>query len=91
MDREKTPLLAAKRDIAKGVRHQGAARIDLKRVLKELEAEGHLEKRKRVNQIPDRCPASGPCCRLPAPIRTATFCPNRWNGRAEGVEPYPWS
>ena len=41
------PTLTAKRDIAKAFGIKGAARIDLKRLLKELEAEGHLEKRKR--------------------------------------------
>ena len=44
---EQNPTLTAKRDIAKAFGIKGAARIDLKRVLKELEAEGHLEKRKR--------------------------------------------
>ena len=39
------PTLTAKRDIAKAFGIKGAARIDLKRILKELEAEGHLEKR----------------------------------------------
>ncbi|GHE04626.1 ribonuclease R [Defluviimonas sp. 20V17] len=39
------PALSAKRDIAKAFGIKGAARIDLKRVLKELEAEGHLQKR----------------------------------------------
>jgi ribonuclease R len=37
------PALTAKRDIAKAFGIKGAARIDLKRLLKELEAEGHLE------------------------------------------------
>ncbi len=50
------PTLTAKRDIAKAFGIKGAARIDLKRVLKELENEGHLEKRKRSYQDPDRLP-----------------------------------
>ncbi|MFG6589711.1 ribonuclease R [Sulfitobacter sp. 1A12157] len=53
---EQNPTLTAKRDIAKAFGIKGAARIDLKRVLKELEAEGHLEKRKRSYQDPDRLP-----------------------------------
>ena len=53
---ENNPTLTAKRDIAKAFGIKGAARIDLKRVLKELEAEGHLEKRKRSYQDPDRLP-----------------------------------
>jgi len=40
------PTKAAKRDIAKAFGIKGAARIDLKRVLKELEAEGKLAKRR---------------------------------------------
>lgn len=42
------PTLTAKRDIAKAFGIKGAARIDLKRILKELEAEGHLEKRHKT-------------------------------------------
>ncbi|MGA9254199.1 MAG: ribonuclease R [Roseobacter sp.] len=53
---EQNPTQTAKRDIAKAFGIKGAARIDLKRVLKELEAEGHLEKRKRSYQDPDRLP-----------------------------------
>ena len=53
---EQHPTLTAKRDIAKAFGIKGAARIDLKQVLKELEAEGHLEKRKRSYQDPDRLP-----------------------------------
>ena len=40
------PTKAAKRDIAKAFGIKGAQRIDLKRVLKELEAEGKLTKRR---------------------------------------------
>ncbi|WP_319825353.1 ribonuclease R [Thalassovita sp.] len=50
------PTLTAKRDIAKAFGIKGAARIDLKRILKELEAEGHLEKRKKTYRDPDRLP-----------------------------------
>jgi ribonuclease R len=50
------PALTAKRDIAKAFGIKGAARIDLKRLLKELEAEGHLEKRQKTYQDPDRLP-----------------------------------
>ena len=38
------PTLATKRDIAKAFGIKGAARIDLKHLLRELEAEGHIEK-----------------------------------------------
>ncbi len=50
------PTLNSKRDIAKAFGIKGAARIDLKRVLKELEAEGHLEKRRKTYRDPDRLP-----------------------------------
>ena len=53
---EQNPTQTAKRDIAKAFGIKGAQRIDLKRVLRELEAEGHLEKRKRSYQDPDRLP-----------------------------------
>ncbi len=53
---EQNPTLTAKRDIAKAFGIKGAARIDLKRILKELEAEGHLQKRSRSYQDPDRLP-----------------------------------
>ncbi len=50
------PTLAAKRDIAKAFGIKGAAKIDLKRVLRELEDEGHLAKRKKTYREPDRLP-----------------------------------
>ena len=50
------PTLTSKRDIAKAFGIKGAARIDLKRTLKELEAEGHLQKRKKTYRDPDKLP-----------------------------------
>ena len=50
------PTLTAKRDIAKAFCIKGAARIDLKRLLKELAEDGHIEKRKKTYQDPDRLP-----------------------------------
>ncbi|MBY6092183.1 ribonuclease R [Maritimibacter alkaliphilus] len=50
------PTQTAKRDIAKAFGIKGAARIDLKRLLKELEDEGLLEKRKKTYRDPDRLP-----------------------------------
>jgi len=50
------PALTSKRDIAKAFGLKGSARIDLKRVLRELEDEGHLEKRGRSYRDPDRLP-----------------------------------
>ena len=50
------PTQTAKRDIARAFGIKGAARIDLKRLLKELEAEGHLEKRRKTYRDPGRLP-----------------------------------
>lgn len=50
------PALTSKRDIAKAFGIKGAARIDLKRVLRELEDEGHLEKRRKTYRDPDHLP-----------------------------------
>jgi ribonuclease R len=50
------PGLVAKRDIAKAFGIKGAARIELKRMLKELEAEGQLAKKGRSYRDPDALP-----------------------------------
>lgn len=50
------PSKSSKRDIAKAFGIKGAARIDLKRILRELEAEGHLQKRARSYSDPDKLP-----------------------------------
>lgn len=80
------PTLTAKRDIAKAFGIKGAARIDLKRVLKELEAEGHLEKRKRSYQDPDRLPPVS-VLQVTGPDADGDLFakPMEWQG--EGVEP----
>ena len=44
------PGATAKRDIARAFGIKGAARIELKRMLKKLEAEGQLEKRKKKQE-----------------------------------------
>jgi ribonuclease R len=51
------PAAGAKRDIARAFGLKGADRIELKRLLKELEAEGSLERRRRSYRDPDRLPA----------------------------------
>ncbi len=50
------PTKTSKRDIAKAFGIKGAARIDLKALLKELEAEGHLKKRRNSYRDPDSLP-----------------------------------
>ncbi len=80
------PTQGSKRDIAKAFGIKGADRIDLKRVLKELEAEGHLEKRKRSYRDPDRLPPVS-VLQVKAPNADGDLFarPLEWHG--EGVEP----
>ncbi|WP_435140268.1 ribonuclease R [Pseudopelagicola sp. nBUS_19] len=52
----KNPTLTSKRDIGKAFGIKGAARIDLKRLLKELETEGHLQKRNKTYRDPEKLP-----------------------------------
>ena len=83
---EQHPTLTAKRDIAKAFGVKGSARIDLKRVLKELEAEGHLEKRKRSYQDPDRLPPVSVLLVTGPDDQGDLFAkPMEWHG--SGVEP----
>jgi ribonuclease R len=80
------PTLTAKRDIAKAFGIKGAARIDLKRLLKELEDEGHLEKRKKTYRDPDRLPpVSVLQINALTPDGELLAKPLEWHG--EGVEP----
>lgn len=50
------PTLTAKRDIARAFGLKGAARIDLKRLLRELEDEGAIAKRRRSYRDPEHLP-----------------------------------
>jgi ribonuclease R len=50
------PTQTSKRDIARAFGIKGADRIDLKRLLKELESEGHLQKRRKTYRDPDKLP-----------------------------------
>ena len=53
------PTQTAKRDIAKAFGIKGAQRIDLKRILKEMEADGQLQKRRSSYRDPDTLPPVG--------------------------------
>ena len=80
------PTLTAKREIAKAFGIKGADRIDLKRALKELEADGHLEKRKKTYRDPDLLPpVSVLQVQAPTPDGDLFARPLEWHG--EGVEP----
>lgn len=50
------PTLTAKRDIARAFGLKGAARIDIKRLLRELEEEGAISKRRRSYRDPEHLP-----------------------------------
>jgi len=50
------PTQTSKREIAKAFGIKGSDRIDLKRTLRELEEEGHLEKRRKTYRDPDKLP-----------------------------------
>jgi ribonuclease R len=50
------PTQTSKRDIGRAFGIKGAARIELKAVLRELEAEGHLTKRSKSYRDPDKLP-----------------------------------
>ena len=80
------PTQTAKRDIAKAFGIKGAARIDLKRVLKELEDEGHLRKRGKTYRDPDKLPPVSVLSIL-APDRDGDLFarPLEWAG--DGPEP----
>lgn len=80
------PTLTSKRDIAKAFGIKGAARIDLKRLLKELEAEGHLQKRKKTFRDPDKLPPVSVIQVSEADSDGDLFArPMEWQG--EGPEP----
>ncbi|WP_424988581.1 ribonuclease R [Microbulbifer sp. S227A] len=80
------PTQSSKRDIAKAFGIKGSDRIDLKRILRELEAEGHLERRKRSYGDPDRLPPVS-VLQVKAPDADGDLFaqPLEWHG--EGVEP----
>ncbi|MGI9396267.1 MAG: ribonuclease R, partial [Paracoccaceae bacterium] len=60
------PTQTAKRDIAKAFGIKGAARVDLQKLLRSLEAEGHLQKRKKTYRDPEKLPPVSVVQVLPA-------------------------
>ena len=80
------PTQTAKRDIARAFGIKGAARIDLKRMLKELEAEGQLEKRRKTYRDPEKLPPVSVLQVLAPNADGDLFAhPLEWQG--EGPEP----
>jgi ribonuclease R len=77
------PGLTAKRDIAKAFGIKGAERIELKRVLKELESEGTLERKRRSYRDPERLPPVTVLLILPVDASGDQFArPLEWQGEA---------
>ncbi len=77
------PGLSAKRDIAKAFGIKGAERIELKRVLKELEGDGTLERRRRSYRDPEKLPPVTILSILPADRNGDQFAkPMEWQGEA---------
>ena len=80
------PTQTSKRDIARAFGIKGAERIELKRVLKGLEDEGHLEKRRKTYRDPDRLPPVSVLeVRGPGPDGDLFARPLEWGG--DGAEP----
>jgi ribonuclease R len=80
------PTLNSKRDIAKAFGVKGAARIDLKRLLKELEADGHFQKDRKHYRDPEKLPPVSVLQVLAPDGQGDLFArPLEWHG--EGPEP----
>ncbi|MBK5932748.1 RNAse R [Rhodovulum imhoffii] len=80
------PGLTTKRDIAKAFGIKGSDRIDLKRLLRELEDEGHLQKRRKTYRDPEKLPPVTVLQILPPDDAGEMFArPLEWHG--EGPEP----
>ncbi len=77
------PTLTSKRDISRAFDIKGAARIDLKRILRELEAEGHLQKRSKTYRDPDKLPPVSVLQVLAPDTNGDLFArPLEWHGQA---------
>jgi len=79
------PTQTSKRDIGRAFGIKGADRIDLKRVLKELEADGHLQKREKTYRDPDRLPPVS-VLMVKAPDKDGDLfaAPMEWHGEGDG-------
>ncbi|MEZ5713923.1 MAG: ribonuclease R [Paracoccaceae bacterium] len=81
---EDHPLETSKRDIARAFGIKGAAKVDLKRLLAELEEEGHLRKRETTRRAPDQLPPVA-VLQVGAPMADGdlTARPMEWQGEGE--------
>ncbi len=80
------PGTTAKRDIARAFGIKGAARTELKHALRELEAEGHVERRRRSFRHPDRLPPVT-ILRVTGPDDAGDLFARPMEWRGEGREP----
>jgi len=78
------PTKTAKRDIAKAFGIKGAARIDLKRVLKEMEADGLLSKRRSSYRYAEKLPPVS-VLEITGPDADGDILarPLEWNGKTQ--------
>ena len=77
------PDATAKRDIAKAFNIKGSARIELKRLLRELEAEGVVDRRRRSYRDHERLPPVSVLEILPPDADGDLFArPMEWQGTA---------
>ena len=78
------PGLQAKRDIARAFGIKGAARIELKRILKELEDEGNVAKQGRSYRDPDSLPPVSILVIIGPDAQGDVFArPMEWGGEGE--------
>jgi ribonuclease R len=80
------PGLTAKRDIAKAFGIKGAARIDLKRLLKELEEEGTLAKKRGAYRDAEKLPPVS-VLQVTGPDDAGDLFARPLEWRGEGAEP----
>ncbi|MCP5088345.1 MAG: ribonuclease R [Rhodobacteraceae bacterium] len=74
------PSKSSKRDVARAFGIKGSDRIELKRILKQLTDEGHLEKRRKTYRGPDELPpVSVLLVNKPTPDGDLTASPMEWD------------
>ncbi|TRD20620.1 ribonuclease R [Palleronia caenipelagi] len=80
------PTQTSKRDIARAFGLKGADRIPLKRLLRELEDEGHLQKRGKTYRDPEVLPPVS-VCEITDPTRDGDLLAKPLEWRGSGAEP----
>ena len=77
------PAQTSKRDIARAFGLKGPERLELKRVLRELQDEGHLAKRRRSYRDPEGLPPVTVLELRPSPDGDLFARPLEWHGEGE--------